>query len=112
MLEESLSSLKVLLNGYPYLNLLGRVVKINGVIKAFTFGFKLNPDTFCILYEVADLSIKGIAQFIFHEFCLELTDYKYINIMDDSGLENLKAVKLSYHPIRLIPAYIVKRRDE
>jgi len=64
---------------------------------AFTFGFKLNKDTFCILYEITDLSIKGLSQFIFRQFCSELKNHRYINIMDDSGLVNLKRVKLSYH---------------
>jgi hypothetical protein len=111
MLEDGLRCLKVLLENYPSLGLIGRVVKINKEIKAFTFGFELNRDTFCILYEVTDLSVKGLSQFIFRSFCSELKEYKYINIMDDSGLENLKKVKLSYRPVRLIPAYIVIRKN-
>jgi hypothetical protein len=111
MLEDSRVCLKNALDAYPDLGLMGRVVRLEGKIKAFAFGFKLNVDTFCILYEVTDLTIKGLAQFIFRKFCSELKDYKYINIMDDSGLENLKKVKLSYRPARLIPAYIVTRRD-
>ncbi|MCX5703846.1 MAG: phosphatidylglycerol lysyltransferase domain-containing protein [Candidatus Omnitrophica bacterium] len=111
MMEDSRQCLRKALDNYPDLDLAGRVVKVNKEIKAFTFGFKLNPDTFCILYEITDLSIKGLAQFIFRSFAGELKEYKYINIMDDSGLENLKKVKLSYHPTKLIPAYIAQRKD-
>ncbi len=110
MLEDSKNCLEILLKDYKHLDLIGRVIKINNAIKAFTFGYKLNKDTFCILYEVADLSFKGIAQFIFYKFASELGGYKHINIMDDSGLENLKRVKLSYHPAQLIPSYIVRRK--
>jgi uncharacterized protein len=111
MLEDSFKSLKVLLENYKDLDCLGWLVKIKDQVKAFSFGFKLNPQTFCILYEITDLSIKGLAQLIFRSFCSELKSYKYINVMDDSGLENLKKVKLSYHPVKMIPSYIVKRRD-
>ena len=111
MLGDNFSCLKIIMRDYPDLGLTGRIVKIGQDISAFTFGFKLNKNTFCILYEIADLSIKGLSQFIFRQFCSELKDYKYINIMDDSGLENLKKVKLSYHPVRLIPSYIVKRKN-
>ncbi len=111
MLEDSRNCLKVALDNYASLGFMGRAVKIDKEIKAFTFGFRLNPDTFCILYEIADLSIKGLSQFIFRRFCSELEGYKYINIMDDSGLDNLKKVKLSYYPAKLIPAYIAKRKN-
>lgn len=110
MLQDSLKALKILLKHYDSLDCLGRVVKIDGKIKGFTFGFKLNSETFCILYEITDLSIKGLAQFIFRAFCAELAEYKYINIMDDSGLENLKKVKLSYRPVKLVPAYTITRK--
>lgn len=109
MMQDSRRSLEVLLDNFKRLDLTARVVKIDKEIRAFTFGFNLNRDTFCILYEITDLSIKGLAQYIFCAFAEELKGYKYINIMDDSGLENLKKVKLSYHPVKLVPAYIVKR---
>ena len=111
MLEDSRNCLKILMDDCRYLDVIARVVLIDKELKAFTFGFKLNKDTFCILYEITDLTIKGLSQFIFRKFCAELKDYKYINIMDDSGLENLKKVKLSYYPLKVIPAYIVKRKD-
>ncbi len=111
MLKDSRICLESMFAAYPKLDFTGRVVKINKEIKAFTFGYRLNRDTFCILYEVAELAVKGLAQFIFREFCKELKGYTYINIMDDSGLDNLKQVKLSYHPARLIPAYIARRKN-
>lgn len=109
MMQDSFKSLKALLENYRHLDIMGRVVKINKEIKAFSFGFKLNQETFCILYEITDLSVKGLAQFIFQRFSSELNDYKFINIMDDSDLENLKKVKLSYRPIKLIPSFIATR---
>ncbi len=112
MLEDSRISLTEALANYSQLNFQGIKVKVGKVMKAFTFGFALNKDTFCILYEITDLTLKGLAQFVFSKFAQELKDYKYINIMDDSGLENLRQVKLSYHPKRLVPAYLVRRKRE
>lgn len=110
MIDDSKACLNFLFDNYRSLDILGSMVKIGGKIKAFSFGFKLNQNTFCILYEITDLSIKGLAQFIFRKFSEELKGFRYINIMDDSGLDNLKKVKLSYHPVKLIPAYIVTRK--
>ena len=108
MLDDSRSAHRTAITYADALGLLGRVVRINGEIKGYTFGYPLNIDTFCVLLEVADLRIKGLAQFIYREFCRELVGtYKWINAMSDSGLENLKRVKNSYHPIRLIPSYNV-----
>jgi len=112
MLEDSRISLKEALDNYSKLGFKGAKVQVNKITKAFTFGFMLNKDTFSILYEIADLSIKGLAQFISSRFAQELKSYKYINIMDDSGLDNLKKVKLSYHPKRLAPAYLIRRKRE
>lgn len=107
MLEDNRKIIKGTLTNYKQLDLEGIVVKVDKKIKGFSFGYKLNKETFCILYEVTDLSIKGLAQFIFRKFCQKLKKYKYINIMDDSGLENLRKTKLSYKPIRLVQSYIV-----
>ena len=107
MLEDSRKVILDVLANYRQLDLEGIVVRVNQEIEGFSFGYRLNNNTFCILYEVTDLAIKGLAQFIFRKFSEELKDYKYINIMDDSGLENLRKTKLAYKPVRLIPAYIV-----
>jgi hypothetical protein len=110
MLEDSGISLKEALDNYYELNLKGAKVELNNIIRGFTFGFALNKETFCVLYEITDLGIKGLAQFISSKFAQELSGYKYINIMDDSGFSNLKKVKLSYHPKRMAPAYIVRKK--
>ncbi len=112
LLSDSRISLKEALDNYSALGFGGGVVRIDKKIKGFTFGFVLNPEIFCVLYEITDLSIKGLAQFIFRTFAQELKNYKFINVMDDSGLENLKKVKLSYHPARLVPAYIARHKNE
>jgi uncharacterized protein len=111
MLEDSRKVLQEALASYKQLNLKGIVVRVDKKIKGFSFGCKLNSNTFCILYEITDLMVKGLAQFIFRQFSQELKEYKYLNIMDDSGLENLRKTKLSYKPARLIPAYIATRDD-
>jgi uncharacterized protein len=109
MLEDSRKVILEATANYKQLGLEGIVIRVNQEIKGFSFGYRLNNNTFCILYEITDLTIKGLAQFIFRKFSEELQDYKYINIMDDSGLDNLRKTKLAYKPVHLIPAYIVTR---
>lgn len=104
-LEDNRTALSALLDNYGRLGIEGRVVKIGGLIRAFTFGYKVSDEVFAVLYEIADLSFKGITQYIFSRFASELS-YKYLNIMSDSGLANLRKVKLSFHPERMVPIYI------
>jgi len=89
------------------LGLVGRVVEVEGRLAAYTFGYPLNAHTFCILFEIADRSVKGLGTYIFREFCRELDGYEYINTMDDSGLEGLRRAKLACHPIKLIESFII-----
>jgi hypothetical protein len=111
MLKDGYLCLQGIFESYSELGVKLRVVRVDEKIRAFTAGFPINPETFCVLYEFADLSIKGLSQYIFRSFCQELESYKYINIMDDSGLKNLKTVKESYRPVKLIPAFIADRRN-
>jgi len=99
LLGDSYSAHKLAIENFKALGLTGRVIKIKGRIAAYTFGFEITKDMFCVLLEVCDLKFKGISEFIFREFSRELSAYKYINTMDDSGLENLRISKLSYHPV-------------
>ena len=106
MLEDSRSAHRIAVTHAEALGLFGRIVRIDEEIRGYTFGYPLNADTFCVLFEITDLGIKGLAQFIYREFCKELMGtYRWVNAMDDSGLENLKRVKRSYHPSQLLPSY-------
>jgi len=87
------------------LQLTGKVVRIHGRLCAYTFGYWLTSATFCVLLEVTDRSLPGLAQYLFRETCRAAMaeGAAYINTMDDAGLLGLRASKQAYHPATLIP---------
>ena len=107
LLEDNFTAFQVVLGSYNKLGFIGRVIKTGGEIKAVTVGYPLGRKTFVVLFEVCDLRFKGIAQYIFREFCKE-QDYPDINIMDDSGLDSLKKVKLSYRPYKIMDSFVIR----
>ena len=100
------------MENFQALGLVGRVVIVDGKIRAYTFGYALNETIFCVLFEVADLALKGLPVFIFREFCRdpEVASFPFINVMDDFGLENVAQAKLSFRPALLVPAYNITPR--
>jgi uncharacterized protein len=75
-------------------------------LKAFTFGETLGSDSSSIVIEKTDLETKGLAQFIFSEFCRESwADRPLTNVGDDWGLESLAWTKMSYRPVKLLQKY-------
>lgn len=113
MLVDSAGAHREALIHHDALGLIGRVVLVDGTVRAYTFGYERSPSVFCVLLEVADRQMPGLAQFIFRAFCREAVDRgcRFINTMDDSGLDGLRRSKQAYHPIRLIPSYIVTDRQ-
>lgn len=109
MLYDSYSAHRRVMIDYEDLGITGRIIRCNGSVTGYTFGFKLGQDMVVILLEITDRSVKGLPQFIFKEFCKEFEGVDFVNTMDDSGLENIRRTKLSYHPCRLEPSYIVSR---
>ncbi len=107
MLEDSQKVLAQELRSLKRLDIEARVVECDGSIAAFTSGFPLGERLFCINFEIADLEARGLAQFVFAEFCKELSGYPSINIMDDSGIANIRKTKLSYKPSRIISSHTV-----
>ncbi len=112
MIQENYKVHRLVLEHYKELDLVGRVVKVQNKIKAYTFGFEISKDIFCVLFEITDLAIKGLSVFIFKEFCQDsaLAQYKFINVMDDFELKNIERTKMSFHPTILFPAYVVKKK--
>src|SRR5262245_49596637 len=112
MLEDNAKVHQRILHHHKEIDLIGRVIKIKGRICGYTFGFSLNEETFCILCEIIDLSIKGAAVFIFREFCRDggLRNFSFINAMDDSDMPNIRRVKESFHPVQLIKNYVITEK--
>jgi len=107
------SAIKRMLKYYNELSLDGVVIEIDGEIKGFTVGEMVNRDTASIIIEKTDFEILGCAQFIFREFCKILKEKfgcLYINVGDDMGFENLKKVKMSYRPEKLVPKYTIYQK--
>jgi Fe-S-cluster containining protein len=109
MLEDAESAHRRALEDFTALDLIGRVIRVDGAIVAYTLGYSFRPDTFCVLLEVTDLEITGLSAYLFREFCRELAGYTTIHAMDDSGLERLRNSKLSYRPSKILTSYIATR---
>jgi len=103
--REAASAHRVVLQEYRELGLTGRVVWVDGSIKAYAFGYPRSQDVFCVLLEVADRSVHGLAPYLFREFCREFQQYACINTMDDSGLPSVIRAKRAYHPCQLVANY-------
>jgi hypothetical protein len=106
-------AIKRLLNDYQNLDVVGMVLYIDDEIKGFTVGERINETTSSVIIEKTDFEILGCAQFIFREFTKylkEIYNSEYINVGDDMGFENLKKVKMSYRPHKLIPKYTIYQK--
>lgn len=79
-------------------------------IRGFTFGEDLGPSQSNITVEKTDLEVKGLAQFIFSEFCARCWTHKpQVNVGDDWGLESIAWTKTSYRPIDRLNKQILRR---
>lgn len=104
MLEDSFGALRCMLEDIALLDVTAKVAEADGRVVAFTSGCPVSPDIFCIHFEIADLAHKGLAQYIFTMFARSLSGFAHLNIMDDSGLANIRRAKRSFHPTQLIPS--------
>ena len=109
MLQENRLVHARLLKFWKPLGLIVRVLKVEGQIIGYTFGFAVDENTFCIYAEIADLKIPGAAAYMFKSFCADeqLKDFSRINTMDDFAMPNVARAKQAYHPSELISSYTV-----
>ncbi|MBR6696642.1 MAG: DUF2156 domain-containing protein [Lachnospiraceae bacterium] len=97
---------------YEELGLVGGLIRVNGAVKAFTFGEALNDEVFVTHVEKADATIRGLYPMINHEFAVnELSSYQYVNREEDMGIEGLRKAKQSYGPVLMWEKYEVKLND-
>lgn len=105
MLDENRRAHARLLEQAPALGLTGWVVIKDDLLVGYTLGYPLKEETFCVVLEIADLAFKGLAIYMFREFCRRLTDYRWINVMDDFGMPNVHQTKCSFGVDLRVPVY-------
>jgi hypothetical protein len=107
MLEDNKHVHRLIFQYADDLGLVGRVVLIEKKVCAYSFGYSLNSQTFCVLLEVADLEKTGLPAYIFNQFCADKVwgGHTKVNAMDDFGMPNVARTKAAYHPVELLPSY-------
>ena len=78
-------------------------------LRGFTFGEALGVNQSSITIEKTDLQTKGLAQFIFSEFCRDCWSGRpLVNVGDDWGLPTLAWTKMSYRPVKLLKKFLIR----
>ncbi len=108
LLADAAPAHEVIWSQASALHVTGKIIRVHGRLCAYTFGYWLTSATFCVLLEVADRTLPGLAQYLFRETCRTAMagGAEYINTMDDAGLLGLRVSKQAYHPVMLIPNFI------
>jgi hypothetical protein len=109
LLEDAEAAHRLALTEYERLGLQGTVARVEGEVRAYTFGYWLTPRIYCVLLEVADRTIPGLAQVLFRDTCRTAIGHgaDRINAMDDAGLPGLREAKTAYRPIELVENWTV-----
>ena len=96
---------------YKVLDIAGGVIRLNGKISAFSFGCRLNSNTYLVLFEKAHPNIRGLYSIMDQQFVLHNSmQYTYINKEEDCGDPGLRIAKMQYHPDILQEIYRGKRK--
>lgn len=84
----------------------GGLLRVDGEVVAFTFGEKLNENTFVTHFEKAFADIRGAYPMINNQFALNtINSFEFVNREDDIGSEGLRKAKLSYYPEILLEKF-------
>lgn len=90
------------------LNLTGFIVFVGNKPAGFLLGEPLNDETYTIHFAKADISFKGVYQFLFSHFAAHYCpNYLYMNQEQDMGNEGLRKTKISYRPDLMAHKYRV-----
>ena len=112
-IHQERAAIKQMLKHFDELQLIGLVIYIDGELKGFTAGERINNTTATVIIEKTDFEVLGCAQYIFRDFSKMLKEHygvAYINVGDDMGFENLRKVKMSYRPFKLVPKYTIYQK--
>lgn len=98
------------LTHFEALRVVGGVIRIAGMVQAFTIGERLNDDTFVVHIEKADPDIRGLYPLINQEFVKHSAgQVLWVNREQDMGEPGLRKAKESYYPDRLVEKFRIWR---
>jgi hypothetical protein len=96
---------------YKILDIAGGIIRLNGKVSAFSFGCRLNSNTYLVLFEKAYPNIRGLYSIMDQQFILHnAMPYTYINKEEDCGDPGLRIAKMQYHPDILQEIYCGRRQ--
>lgn len=106
-IQDEWNAFQTFLGNFTTLGAVGGVLTVGGILTGFSFGEKLNDNTFVVHYEKADTSFTGSYQMINQQFIQKEADgeFLFVNREQDLGIEGIRKAKLSYAPIRLVKKY-------
>lgn len=105
-------AVKEVLEHLEDLHVTGGAILVNDRVQAFTLGEPLNADTAVIHIEKASPDLHGAFQAINREFLMhEWSDYAFVNREQDVGEPGLRQAKESYHPVRMVEKFVVRRKS-
>ena len=100
-------AIKLIITLMEELGVVGAGIRVNGALKAYTIGERIDGEMAVVHIEKADAEVPGLFTVINNQFIKnELSDMKYINREEDMGIPNLRKAKLSYRPCKLLEKYI------
>ncbi len=107
MLKREWAALECTLQYFDEFEQQGLLISVDGRPVAFSIYEAIKPTTVAIHFERALRSYKGLYQVINWETAkvIAAEGFEFINREEDLGDPGLRDAKLSYHPIRIIPAY-------
>lgn len=101
-LKNEYIGIKACLENFSKLSFDGGILRVDGVIVAFSFGEMLNDECVVIHIEKGDINYNGVFQAINKEFLMrQWQGAKIVNREEDLGIEGLRKAKQSYQPIYL-----------
>ena len=100
-----------MLQNFEAFHLAGVVLRIDGRVRGFSFGTKLNDTIFDGLLEKGDREVLNAYKVLRMELAKQCAcDCIYENIEEDLGILSLRSMKLQYQPDYLINKFIVSEK--
>lgn len=89
------------------LGLQGFGYTVDGEPGGFVLAEALQPGVYAMRFAKSRHHFKGLAQYMFHHFCLERAEATWLNFEQDLGLLNFRQTKQSYQPQALLDKFRV-----